>query len=65
MSDYLFNYIAIHYCPHDILSRDDVYAWSAAHCEYYSEEYKNFKACIVCWDCFITEVLRDEPVISS
>ena len=58
ISNILFKYISSRYCPHDILSKDYVYAWTNDKCEYLNKQYKD--PCRVCWDCFITEILRDE-----
>jgi hypothetical protein len=57
LDNILFKYISSHFCPHDIVSKDYVYDWTNDKCKHY-QEFKN--ACEVCWDCFITEILRDE-----
>ena len=58
----LFDYLSKHFCPHDIIhtqSYAHALSWTNDKCERFHELYPD-KCCTVCWDCFITEVLRDE-----
>lgn len=54
----LFKFISKRYCPHDILSENYVWDWRDDKCGHFKSLYKD--SCSVCWDCFITEILRDE-----
>ena len=49
----LLNYVMRRYCPHDIVQRDYVSAFTQAHCDYLHEAYDD--PCAVCWDKFLTE----------
>lgn len=53
----LLHYVTRRYCPHDIVQRDFVNAFTSNCCDYLHETYKD--PCAVCWDKFITEVFRD------
>ena len=54
----LLHYVMRRYCPHDIVQRDYVQAFTKAHCDYLHGAYDD--PCVVCWDKFITELFRDE-----
>lgn len=56
----ILDYISKTYCPHDIYIKDPIAAWAFTkeHCNYLTDTYKE-KACQICWDKFITEVLSE------
>lgn len=53
----LYHYVTRRYCPHDIVQRDFALDFTKDVCDYLNKAYDD--PCAVCWDKFITEVLRD------
>lgn len=56
----LLHYVMRRYCPHDIVQRDYVLAFTQEYCDYAHKAYDD--PCAVCWDMFLIECFDEEDL---